>query len=172
VSTKSEWKERDATDNNEYRSSWRAGVGGVLLFHRLAHPLRDRGWIIVHRKRHAALESLRACDQYAEAALEWVGGDPRLMRARRVPAASDHGRFNALAAGAGDDLDVEEGDCMVLGNSILETLHLFLSATSVGAPPGRRSRGSNMFLATQSWRHQSSRSELYGFHGFGRYLHR
>ena len=53
---------------------------------------------------------MRTRDEDAEAALEWIGGNPRLVRTGRVPAASDHGCLNALTAGAGDALDVVYGD--------------------------------------------------------------
>ena len=46
-------------------------------------------------------ESLRACDQDAEAALEWVGRNPRFMRTTRVPAASDHGRLDGFTSATG-----------------------------------------------------------------------
>jgi hypothetical protein len=41
-------------------------------------------------------------------AIERVGGDPCFVRAARVPATSDDGRLDALAAGTGDALDVED----------------------------------------------------------------
>ena len=47
-------------------------------------------------------------DEDAEPALERVSGYPGFMRTRRVPAASDHGRFNTLSAGAGNAFDVED----------------------------------------------------------------
>ena len=41
-------------------------------------------------------------------AIERIGGEPRFMRARRAPAARDHGRLDPLAAGAGAALDRED----------------------------------------------------------------
>src|SRR5450756_1372451 len=81
-----------------------------LLLHRLPHPLRDHGRIVVNREGHGALESMRPRDENAEAAIERIGGYPRFMRTRRVPATSDHARLNALTAGAGNALDVEDRD--------------------------------------------------------------
>ena len=80
----------------------------LLLFQRLPHPLRDHGRIVADRERHSALESMRSCDEDAEPTIERVGGYPRFMRTRRVPAAGDHGRLNAFTAGAGNPLDVED----------------------------------------------------------------
>src|ERR1017187_5464963 len=45
---------------------------------------------------------------HAETAIERIGGNPRFMRATRVPAASDHGRLDALTASAGNAFDVED----------------------------------------------------------------
>lgn len=47
--------------------------------------------IIVDGERHVALKSMRPRDEEAESALERVGGYPGFMRARRVPAARNHG---------------------------------------------------------------------------------
>jgi hypothetical protein len=51
---------------------------------------------------------MRPRDEHAESALERIGGDPCFMWARRVPAARDHGGFDALAAGTGNTLDVDK----------------------------------------------------------------
>ena len=55
---------------------------------RFAHPLRNHGGIVGESKHHGTLKSPRACDQGAEATLEWVGRNPRFMRpgAGRPPA--------------------------------------------------------------------------------------
>ena len=79
-----------------------------LFLHRLPYPFRDHGRIVVGGERHGALESMRPSDEDAEPAIERVGGNPRFMRTRRVPAAGDHGRLNAFTAGAGNPLDVED----------------------------------------------------------------
>jgi hypothetical protein len=81
----------------------------ALLFQRFAHPLRNHGRIVGESKHHGTLESLRACDQDAEATLEWVDRNPRFMRARRVSAASDHGRLDAFTTATGYPFDVEDG---------------------------------------------------------------
>ena len=81
----------------------------ALLFQRFAHPLRNHGGIVGEGKHRGSLESLRACDQDAEATLEWVGRNPRFMRARRVPAASYHCRLDAFTTATGHPLDVEDG---------------------------------------------------------------
>jgi hypothetical protein len=62
-------------------------------------PLRDHRRIVVDGKRHRALESMCPRDEDPETAIERVGGNPRFMRTYSVPAASDDGRLNALAAG-------------------------------------------------------------------------
>jgi hypothetical protein len=49
-------------------------------------------------------------DEDTKPAIERVSGDPRFMRATRVPAASDHGGLNALTASAGNTLDVEDSE--------------------------------------------------------------
>ena len=79
----------------------------LLLFQRLPHPLRDHGRIVVDRERHSALESMRSCDEDAEPTIERVGGYPRFVRTRGVPAAGDHSRLNALAADSGYAFDAE-----------------------------------------------------------------
>src|ERR1017187_8333189 len=79
-----------------------------LRLNRLPHPVRDHGRIFVDRERHGALESMRPRDEDAEPALERVGGYPRFMWTRRVPAAGHHGRLDALTASAGKALDVED----------------------------------------------------------------
>src|ERR1035438_4814480 len=83
------------------------GTTFPLLLHRLPHSLRDHGRIVVDRERHGTLESMRPRDEDAETAIERISGYPRFMRAHGVPAASDHG-LNALPAGAGNTLDVED----------------------------------------------------------------
>jgi hypothetical protein len=52
--------------------------------------------IIVDSKYHGALEALWACNLHTELTIERVGGDPRFMRAARMPTSGDHGRLNAL----------------------------------------------------------------------------
>ena len=42
----------------------------TLPLHRIPHPLRDYGWIVVDRERHTALESMRTRDEDAEATVE------------------------------------------------------------------------------------------------------
>jgi hypothetical protein len=81
----------------------------ALLIQRFAHPLRNHGGIVRESKHHGTLESLRACDQDAEATLEWVGRNPRFMRAKRVPAASYHCSLDAFTTITGDAFDVEDG---------------------------------------------------------------
>ena len=51
---------------------------------------------------------MRPGDEDAATALERIGGNPRFMRTRSVPAAGYHGRLNALTAGTGNALDVED----------------------------------------------------------------
>src|ERR1017187_6555640 len=78
-----------------------------LLLQRRPHPLRDHGRIVVDRKRRRALKSMRSRYEDAKPALERVSGNPRFVRPHGGPAASDHGRLNALTAGARHALDVE-----------------------------------------------------------------
>jgi hypothetical protein len=78
-----------------------------LLLHRLPDPLCDNSRIVVDGERRGALKSMRSRYEDAKPALERVSGNPRFVRASRVPAASDHGRLNALTAGARNALDVE-----------------------------------------------------------------
>ena len=79
----------------------------ALLLQRLAHPLSDYGRIVVDGERHGALESMRTRDKHPEPAIERVGSDPGFVRASRVPAASNHGGFDALTAVTWDAFDVE-----------------------------------------------------------------
>ena len=48
---------------------------------------------------------MRTRDEDAETAIEGASGNPRFMRTRRVPAASDDGRLNALTTITGDTVD-------------------------------------------------------------------
>src|ERR1017187_3410977 len=73
-----------------------------LLRQRRPHPLRDQGRIVVDRKRRRAFKSMRSSYEDAK-----VSGNPRFVRPHGGPAASDHGRLNALTAGARHALDVE-----------------------------------------------------------------
>jgi len=41
-------------------------------------------------------------DEDAEATPEGIGGDPRFVRATRVPATGDHGRLDSFSPRAGD----------------------------------------------------------------------
>src|SRR5258708_21335340 len=63
---------------------------------------RCRGWKTGCERHLPALKALRACNQHAEATLERIG--------THVPAISDHGSLDALAAVAGDALDVEDSE--------------------------------------------------------------
>src|ERR1035438_5297970 len=87
-----------------------APVAASLLFHRLPDSLRDHGWIVVDFECHGPLKSLRPRDEDAEPAIERVGSYPCFVRARRVPAASDDGRLNALTADARNALDIEDSE--------------------------------------------------------------
>src|ERR1019366_1268487 len=82
-------------------------VRGPLLLHRLPHPFRDDSRIVVHCNITMRSTPCGPRDEYAETASEWVGYPP-FMRPRRVPAASDHGRLNALTSSAWNALDVED----------------------------------------------------------------
>jgi hypothetical protein len=53
-------------------------------------------------------ESIRTRDECAESAIERVGGDPRLMRATRVPASRDHRGRDARPAITRGAFDVED----------------------------------------------------------------
>ena len=66
------------------------------------------GRIVVARKRRRALESGRSRYADAKPSLERVSGNPRFVRPHGVPAASDHGRLNALTASGGKAIDVED----------------------------------------------------------------
>jgi hypothetical protein len=57
---------------------------------------------------YLALKSIRTHDEYAEPAIERVGGDPRLVRATRAPASRNHGGLDARPAVARDAFDVED----------------------------------------------------------------
>jgi hypothetical protein len=79
------------------------------LLQRAPHHFRDHGWRLVQCKRDRPLEPVRARDEYADLALR-VGRDPRFMRCAHAPAAGLDGCFDALAAGGGDALGVEDGE--------------------------------------------------------------
>ena len=57
----------------------------ALFLQRFANALRDHCRIVVESKHHRPLESLRAGDQDPEATPEGIGGDPRFVRATRMP---------------------------------------------------------------------------------------
>src|ERR1035437_3526147 len=85
----------------------RPRTGLWLNLQRLPHALRNCGWIVVGSERPGALKSMRSRDEHAESSIKRIGGDPRFMRAARVPAASDHRGLDGLAAVTGNAFDVE-----------------------------------------------------------------
>ena len=82
----------------------------ALFLQRFANALRDHCRIVVESKYHRPLESLWAGDEDAEAALERIRGDPRFVRATRLPAAADHGPLDAITTTTGNAFDVEDRD--------------------------------------------------------------
>src|SRR5258708_29101756 len=80
----------------------------VLPVQRLPNALRDFGRIVVDSEDHGPLESLWARDEDTEATLERIGGDPRFMRAARMPTTRDHGRLNPLTTITRDAFDAED----------------------------------------------------------------
>ena len=77
------------------------------ILQRLAHAIRDHDWIVVFLESHGALEAVGVGNQHLESALERVGRDPRFVRAGDALPARDDGRLDALAAMAGNAVDVE-----------------------------------------------------------------
>ena len=79
-------------------------------FQRLTHAFGNHGRIVVDGERYCALESVPAGNEYAEPALERVGGDPPFVWRAGVLAAGDYRRLDTLAAVAWDSSDVEDGE--------------------------------------------------------------
>jgi hypothetical protein len=80
------------------------------ILHRLPHPVRDHGRIIIERERQSPLEPVRPGDEQLHPSPERIGRDPRLVRAGGVPAACNDRRLDALAAMTGDALDLKDGE--------------------------------------------------------------
>jgi hypothetical protein len=59
---------------------------------------------------YCTLESVPAGNEYAEPALERVGGDPPFVWRAGMLAAGDYRRLDTLAAAAWDSSDVEDGE--------------------------------------------------------------
>jgi hypothetical protein len=71
-------------------------------------PLRNDGGIVVYRKGHGALKTVRPRDEHSTPPFERVSGNPSFVPTFGLLAARDGGRFDALATMAGDSLDVED----------------------------------------------------------------
>jgi hypothetical protein len=70
----------------------------LAVIPRLAHALRDHGRIVVDGERYGALESVPTGNEYAEPALERIGGDPPFVWRAGMLAAGDYRRLDTLAA--------------------------------------------------------------------------
>jgi len=79
-------------------------------FQRLADAFGDYSRIVVDGEGYGALESVPAGNEYAEPALERIGGDPPFVWRAGMLAAGDYRRLNTLATVAWDPSDVEDGE--------------------------------------------------------------
>src|SRR5271157_5635686 len=111
------WRQRRATDNPRYRGAFRprpcqhkqTDPSLRFLFNRLAHPATDFGGILIHRKRHVALEALRPGDDYTYIAAEEIGYNPGFVGRVEVLPAGCYRRFDAFTPDRRDSFAVEYG---------------------------------------------------------------
>jgi hypothetical protein len=87
--------------HNTVKYARRTAVGGGAKpsFQRFAHAFRDHSRIVVDAERYGALESVPAGNEYAEPALERIGGDPPFVWRAGMLAAGDYRCLDSLAGG-------------------------------------------------------------------------
>jgi hypothetical protein len=96
--------------------------------------------IVVNGERYCVLESVPAGNEYAEPALERVGGDPPFVWRAGLLAARDYRRLDTLAAVAWDSSDVRSGRADGRARQIART---HSPGRSPANDPGPRQREGN-----------------------------